>query len=148
MICFFEFLTPFILRAIIFSIFISILMIFSALDKPIGGVQVLFIHKKQWNPPFGISLPWMLKYYSCNSITTNEQLKDLTYMSCFRIPCYKLYKEGLFSYVLTLKYMCHFLMNFKKFNLKAKHKIKKKNSWLFFRLFNFVFSYLLTYLGK
>jgi hypothetical protein len=47
--------------------------------------------------------------YSCNSIviqfTTNEQLKYLTHIICFRIPCFKLYKEGLFSYVFTIKYM-------------------------------------------
>ncbi len=101
-------------------------MIFNALDTPIGGVQVLFRHKKQWNLPFGFGLPWMLKCYSCKSITTNEQLKDLTHMFYFWIPCYKLYKEGLFSYVLTLKYMCQFWMNFKKFKLKEKHKIYKK----------------------
>ncbi len=57
-------------------------------------------------------------------IATNEQLKTLTHMFCIQIPCYKLYKEGLFSYVFTLKYMCHFGMNWKKLNLKAKHKIK------------------------
>jgi hypothetical protein len=44
--------------------------------------------------------------------------------------------------------MCHFGMNFKKFNLKAKHKIKNKISWLLFNAFNLVLSYLLTYLGK
>ncbi len=43
-------------------------------------------------------------------------------MFCFRIPCYKLYKEGLFSYVLTLKYLHHFGMNLKKLNLKEKIK--------------------------
>jgi len=32
-------------------------MIFNALDTPIGGVQVLFRHKKQWNLPFGFGLP-------------------------------------------------------------------------------------------
>ncbi len=79
---------------------------------------------------------------------TNEQLKDLTHMFCLRIPCYKLYKENLFFYVLTLKYMCHFGMNFKKFNLKAKHKIKNKISWLFFSAFSLVLFYLFTYLGK
>jgi len=58
---------------------------------------------------------------------SNEQLRDLTHMFCFKIPSYKLYKEGLFSYVFTLKYMCHFGMNLKELNLKAKHKIKKKS---------------------
>ncbi len=48
---------------------------------------------------------------SCNSIATQfatkEQLKGSTHMFCLRIPCYKLYKEGLIFYVLTLKYLCH-----------------------------------------
>jgi len=47
--------------------------------------------------------------HSCNSIATRfaikDQLKDLTHMFCFRILCYKLYKEGLFYYVFTLKYV-------------------------------------------
>jgi hypothetical protein len=47
-------------------------------------------------------------------------------MLCLWIPCYKLYKEGLFSYILTLKYPCHFGMSLKELNLKAKHKIEKK----------------------
>jgi hypothetical protein len=42
-------------------------------------------------------------------------------MFYLQIPCYKLYKENLFSYVLTLKYMCHFGMNLKEFNPRAKH---------------------------
>jgi hypothetical protein len=50
-------------------------------------------------------------------------------MLCLRIPYYKLYKKGLFSYVLTLKYMCNFGMNFKKLNRKAKNK--NKILWLF-----------------
>jgi hypothetical protein len=69
-------------------------------------------------------------------------------MFCLQIPRYKLYREGLFSYVFTLKYMCHFRMSLTKFNLKAKHKIKKENSWFFFSALSLVFSYLLTYLGK
>ncbi len=79
---------------------------------------------------------------------TNEQPKDLIHMLCFQIPCYKLYKKGLFSYVLTLKYMCHFGMSLKKFNLKAKYKIKNKFSWLFFSALSLVLSYLLTYVGR
>jgi hypothetical protein len=69
-------------------------------------------------------------------------------MFCFQIPSYKIYKESLFSYVLSLKYMFHLRMSFKKFNLKTKHKIKNKISWLFFNEFSLVFSYLLTYLDK
>jgi hypothetical protein len=63
-------------------------------------------------------------------------------MFYFQNPCNKLYKEGLFSYVLTLKYMCHFGMSLKRLNRKAKHKLKKIKSCLFFSAF--VFSYLLT----
>jgi hypothetical protein len=59
---------------------------------------------------------------------TNEQLKDLTHMFYLRISYYKLYKKGLFSYVLTSKYMCHFGMNLRKLNPKTKHKIKNKIS--------------------
>ncbi len=50
-----------------------------------------------------------------------KQIEDLTqYIICFVIPCHKLYKEGVFSYVLTLKYTCHFGMSSKKLNLKDK----------------------------
>jgi hypothetical protein len=93
---FFKFLTPFTLKGHNFLNFIPFFTFFSALDAPIEGVQVLFEHKKKWNPPLGFSLPWMIKCYSCNSITTNEQLKDLTHMLCFQIPCYKPYEEGFF----------------------------------------------------
>jgi hypothetical protein len=44
--------------------------------------------------------------------------------------------------------MSHFGMNFKKLNLKVKHKIKNKFAWLFFNALSLVLSYLLTYLGK
>ncbi len=46
-------------------------------------------------------------------------------MFCLRIPCYKLHKEGLFYHIFTSKYKCHFEMNSKKLNLKAKHNFKK-----------------------
>jgi hypothetical protein len=46
--------------------------IFNALNMLIGGVQVLFKHKKQWNPSLGSGLLWTFKCYHCNSITTNE----------------------------------------------------------------------------
>ncbi len=46
-------------------------------------------------------------------------------MFCLQITCYKLYKKDFFYYVYTLKYMCYFEMNSKKFNLKANHKLKK-----------------------
>jgi hypothetical protein len=90
----------------------------------------------------------MFKFYNYNLIVNNEQLKELTQMFCLQIPCDKLYKEGLFSFVLTLKYMCHFGMNRKKFNPNAKHKFLKKTSWLFFSGLNLVLFYLFTYLGK
>jgi hypothetical protein len=32
-------------------------MIFNVLDVPIGGVQVLFGHQKQQNPPLEFGLP-------------------------------------------------------------------------------------------
>jgi hypothetical protein len=126
---------------------IPFFMIFSALDV-LRRVQVLFRHHKQWSPPLGFGLFWVFNYYSCNSISTNEQLKDLTHMFCLRIPCYKLYKEALISYVFTLKYMCHFGMSWKKLNVKEKPKIRNKISCLFFNAFSFVLSYLFTYLGK
>ncbi len=62
----------------------------------------------------------MLKCYSYNSITTIEQLKDLTHMLCLQISCHKLYKEGLFSYVLTLKIHVSFWDELLKFELKGK----------------------------
>jgi hypothetical protein len=48
-------------------------------------------------------------------------------MFYLQTPCDKIYKEGLFFYILTLKYKCHLEMNSKKFNLKVKHKIKNNN---------------------
>jgi len=54
---FFKFLTPSILKGHYFFNFISFFMNFSALDATIGGVQVLFKHKKRWNLPFGFSMP-------------------------------------------------------------------------------------------
>ncbi len=100
--------------------------IFSALDAPIGGVQKK-INIKNGAFPLDLACFEHLSVIVVTQFVNNEQLKDLTHMFCFEIPCYKLYEEGLFSYILTLKYMCHFGMNFKKFNLKAKHKIKKKS---------------------
>jgi hypothetical protein len=64
-------------------------------------------------------------------------------MLCFQISCYKLYKECLFSHILTLEYKCHFGTNSKKLNLKAKHKINKKT----FHGYSFIFNPLMT-LGR
>jgi len=38
------------------------LMILSAPNASIRGVQVLFGHQKQWSPPLGSGLPWALKW--------------------------------------------------------------------------------------
>ncbi len=87
-------------------------MIFNALDVPIKGFQVFLDTKNNG------ALPLDLAYLECLSViivtpfANNEQLKDLTHMLCIWIPCYKLYKEGLFYYVLTLIYMCHFGTSF------------------------------------
>jgi hypothetical protein len=91
------------------------------------GVQVLNTKK---NGPLPLDLTYLehLSIIVATQFATNEQLKDLTHMPCFLIPCYKLYKKGFLSYVFTLKYMCHFGMNFKTFNLKIEHKIKNKFS--------------------
>jgi hypothetical protein len=124
------------------------LTIFSAPNAPIGGVQVLFRQKKNGTFPLDLACLEHLNVIVAIQFATNEQLKDLTHMFSLQIACYNLYKKGLFSYVLTLKYMCHFGMSLKNLNLKVKHKMKNKISWLFFNAFNLVFSYLLTYLGK
>jgi hypothetical protein len=51
-------------------------------------------------------------------------------MFCPWILFNKLYKEGVFSCVLTLKYMCQFGMNSRKLNLKGKNRIFRKNDVL------------------
>jgi hypothetical protein len=56
-ICFFELLTPSILRGNNFFNSNSFLMIFSELGAPIGRVQGFFGHQKQWNLPLGFGLP-------------------------------------------------------------------------------------------
>jgi hypothetical protein len=55
---------------------------------------------------------------------TKKQLKDLTNMFYLWIPCYKLYKKGLLSYVLTLKYMHHLQWVKKNLTQKVKYIIK------------------------
>jgi hypothetical protein len=50
----------------------------------------------------------------------NMQLKYLTHMFCPWFSSHKLYKKGVISSVLTLKYMCPYWMKAKKFNLKNK----------------------------
>jgi len=64
---------------------------------------------------------WENLYVVVTLFVTKKKLQDLTqYMICFWIPCHKLYKEGVFSYVLTLKYTCHFGMSSKKLGHKDK----------------------------
>jgi len=53
-------------------------------------------------------------------ITTKKQLNFFTHMFDLWIPCHKLYKEDVLSYVLTLNYTSHFGMNSKKLNPKSK----------------------------
>jgi hypothetical protein len=67
---------------------------------------------------------WKKKILIATQFLINVQLKDLTHMFSPRISFHKLYKEGLFSYVLTLKYMCPFGMRLKSLTLKTKHRIK------------------------
>jgi len=54
---FFEFLNPSTLRGHNFFNSIMFLKILNALNTLIGGVQVLFKHQKQWNPPLGCGMP-------------------------------------------------------------------------------------------
>jgi hypothetical protein len=35
-----------------------------ASDAPSGGIQVLFGDQKQWSPPLGFGLPWVLKMFA------------------------------------------------------------------------------------
>jgi hypothetical protein len=118
------------------------LTIFNAPYAPIGGFKFCLDAKKNGAFPLNLDCLKRLNVIVVTEFTTNEQLKDLTHMFCFQISCHKLYKEGLFSYVLTLKYICHFGMNLKKLNLKAKHKIKNKFSWLVFNALVFVLSFM------
>jgi len=63
---------------------------------------------------------WGIFFIVATQFAVKEQLKDLTHMLCFWISYYKLYKEGMFSYVFTFKYMCHFGMSLEKLDLKGK----------------------------
>jgi hypothetical protein len=67
-------------------------------------LDVAYLERLSVWSPIGVPDSW-------NSIVTQfatkQQLKNSTHMLCLQIPCYQLYKKGLFSYVLTLKYMCH-----------------------------------------
>jgi hypothetical protein len=61
MVCIFEFLTLFTLRAIIFLILFHFLTIFSAPNTPIRGVQILFGTRNNEAFTLDSSLPWVLK---------------------------------------------------------------------------------------
>jgi hypothetical protein len=101
--------------------------------------------------PFPLDLAYLDRWSVIVAIqfTTNEKLKDLTQAFYFQIPCYKLYKESLFSYVLILKYMCHFGTSLKKLNLKAKHKILKINyDYVLVHLVLNFLTYILTQVNK
>jgi hypothetical protein len=56
MVFFFEFLTPFTLGDDNFLISNLFLRVLSVLDMPRGGIQVLFGHQKQQNPPLAAIL--------------------------------------------------------------------------------------------
>jgi hypothetical protein len=60
-------------------------MIFSALDVPIGGVQVLFRHQKNGALPLDLPCFEHLSVIVAIQFATNEQLKDLTLMFCLQI---------------------------------------------------------------
>jgi len=59
---FLEFLTPFTLWGCNFSFHICFWQIVSVSDATREGVQILLGHQKQWSPPLGSSLPWILKF--------------------------------------------------------------------------------------
>ncbi len=128
---FLSFWPPLLWGAMTFPI-LFFFTIFNMPYVPIGGVQVLFKHQKTIEHPFGSCLPWTFKcsitrqftYVVATQFATKKQLKDLTHMSFLWIPCHKLYKEGVLSYVFTLKYTCHFEMSSK--NINPKGKIKNK----------------------
>jgi hypothetical protein len=81
-VCSFEFLTPSTLKGHNFFNSIPFLMIFSALDVPIGRVQVCLNTKKNG------ALSLDLAYLECLSVivtiqfATIEELKYLTHMFC------------------------------------------------------------------
>ncbi len=55
---------PFYFEGHNFLKFVPFLMIFSALDAPIGGVQVFLDAKNKWSLLVEFGLPWALKCYS------------------------------------------------------------------------------------
>jgi hypothetical protein len=74
--CFYEFLTPFTLGAHNIFNFISFLTIFSALEAPIGGVQVLFENKNNGALPLDMACPKWLSVIVVVQLQLNLQLKN------------------------------------------------------------------------
>jgi hypothetical protein len=66
---------------------ISFLTIFCAPYAPIGGIQVLFRHKKQQNPPSDLTCLKRLSVQSLAGlpyvVVIKKQLEYLTHMPCF-----------------------------------------------------------------
>jgi hypothetical protein len=63
---------------------------------------------------------WEIFFFIIVQFTTNVQLKYLTNMFCPWISFENLYKKGVISWVLKLKYMCWFGMDSKKFKPRDK----------------------------
>ncbi len=101
MVCFFEFLTPFNLGGYNFFNSIPFSMIFNVSDTPIGGLQVLLDTKNNGTLPLNLAYPEHLSVIIATQFTTKEQLKDLTHRICFRITCYKLYKERACYFIFS-----------------------------------------------
>jgi len=54
-------------------------------------------------PPLDLGYLECLNVIGLIQFAINEQLKDLTHMICFQIPCYKLYKKELFLLCFHIK---------------------------------------------
>ncbi len=76
-------------------------MIFNVSDTPIGGLQVLLDTKNNGTLPLNLAYPEHLSVIIATQFTTKEQLKDLTHRICFRITCYKLYKERACYFIFS-----------------------------------------------
>ncbi len=62
----------------------SFLTIFNVPDAPIGGVQVLFGHRKQLSPPLRSDLPWALKCLVTGQFTLAHHKKEHLHYSHFQ----------------------------------------------------------------
>jgi hypothetical protein len=63
---------------------------------------------------------WENLFVIATKFETKKTTKRFNRYAFFLNPCHKLYKEGVFNHVPTLKYMCQFEMNSKKLNNKSK----------------------------